>query len=174
MARILFRGKPINTCGLPPPVGMVAPEFTLRRADFSPLALSDLAQERIVLFILPSVNAIHCGDDLCEFERLMADYPEESTAALCVTMDLPFTLASFQEKANIKRVTLLSEFNYSLFGDTYGVRMVDGPYPGLLAKSLFIIDKDRKITHGEQVYELTDRPDFSALSLGREVDHELP
>ena len=49
MARISSRGEIVETSGELPEVGSPAPDFSLRKADLTPVALSDYAGSRLVL-----------------------------------------------------------------------------------------------------------------------------
>ena len=40
--------------------------------------------------------------------------------------------------------------------------MVDGPLAGLLARSIFVLDEDRKIIYSQLVSEITNEPDYEA------------
>ena len=54
----------------------------------------------------------------------------------------------------------LSDFRFSDFDESYGVRMADGPLGGLLARAVVIIGKDGKVMYTELVPEITQEPDY--------------
>ena len=54
----------------------------------------------------------------------------------------------------------LSDFRFSDFDESYGVRMADGPLAGLLARAVVVIGKDGKIAYTELVPEITQEPDY--------------
>ena len=57
-------------------------------------------------------------------------------------------------------IRFLSDFRFSDFDESYGVRMADGPLGGLLARAVVIIGKDGKVTYTELVPEITQEPDY--------------
>ena len=60
----------------------------------------------------------------------------------------------------IENVIPLSDFRFSDFDESYGVRMADGPLAGLLARAVVVIGKDGKIAYTELVPEITQEPDY--------------
>ena len=77
-----------------------------------------------------------------------------------ISKDLPFAHARFCTTEGIENVIPLSDFRYSDFDESYGVRMADGPLAGLLARSVVVIGKDGKIAYTELVPEVTQEPDY--------------
>lgn len=62
----------------------------------------------------------------------------------------------------IDNVVVASAFRSPLFAQKFGVQMVDGPLAGLLARSIFVLDEDRKIIYSQLVSEITHEPDYEA------------
>ncbi|NDH96501.1 MAG: hypothetical protein EBZ17_03435 [Actinobacteria bacterium] len=56
MAQITLGGNPINTNGDLPAAGAAAPDFTLTKADWTPVSAADLAGQRVVMNIFPSLD----------------------------------------------------------------------------------------------------------------------
>jgi thiol peroxidase len=48
------------------------------------------------------------------------------------------------------------------FGEDYGLRILDGPLAGLLARAVLVIDPSGKVIHTELVNEITQEPDYEA------------
>ncbi|MDU7036385.1 MAG: redoxin family protein, partial [Staphylococcus simulans] len=68
----------------------------------------------------------------------------------------------------LDNVILLSDYQKHSFGKNFGVLMDDLQ---LLARSVFVLDKNNKVVYKEIVNEGTDFPDFeSALKAYRELD----
>ena len=63
-------------------------------------------------------------------------------------------------REGIENVIPLSDFRFSDFDESYGVRMADGPLAGLLARAVVVIGKDGKIAYTELVPEITQEPDY--------------
>lgn len=159
MANTAFKGNPVHTIGELPSVGSAAPAFTLTASDLSPLSLADLAGKRVVLNIFPSVDTGVCAASVRKFNELAAGL--DNTVVVCVSADLPFAFNRFCGAEGIENVKTGSVFK-SDFGQTYGVRMTDGPLEGLLARSVVVIDTDGTVKHVELVEEITTEPNYDA------------
>jgi len=87
-----------------------------------------------------------------EAARLPAD-----VTVLNISMDLPFAISRFCTSAGIDKVKALSDHRDASFGNGYGVLIRE---LRLLARSIFIIDKDDVIRYIEIVPELSNEPDY--------------
>jgi thiol peroxidase len=86
----------------------------------------------------------------------------ENAVVLCVSLDLPFAHARFCGAEGLNQVISLSELRDRDFGNRYGVRMIDGPLAGLLARAVVIIDANAKVIYTQLVPEITEEPDYAA------------
>ncbi|PIE27101.1 MAG: lipid hydroperoxide peroxidase, partial [Micrococcales bacterium] len=100
-----------------------------------------------------------CAASVRRFNELAAQL--DNTEVVCVSMDLPFALARFCGDTGIDNVTTASAFR-STFGDDYGVRMLDGPLEGLLARAIVVIDEHDIVRHTQLVPEIATEPDYAA------------
>ncbi|CAN5369557.1 thiol peroxidase [soil metagenome] len=157
MATTALGGNPVTTVGELPAVGSAAPAFTLTGSDFSEVSLT--AGTRTVLNIFPSVDTGVCAASVKKFNELAAGL--ENTVVICVSADLPFAQARFCGAEGIENVTAASAFK-SGFGTDYGVRMVDGKFEGLLARSVVVIDTDGTVAYTQLVPEIATEPDYDA------------
>jgi thiol peroxidase len=161
MATISSRGERVETSGELPPVGAPAPDFSLRKADLSPVSLADFAGTRLVLNIFPSVDTPTCAKSVREFNARAASLPD--TRVLCVSADLPFALGRFCGAEGIDRVDTASVYRAPEFGLDYGVYMAEGRLGGLLARAVVVIDGDGMVIHRELVPEIAQEPDYDAV-----------
>jgi thiol peroxidase len=84
---------------------------------------------------------------------------------LCASRDLPFALGRFCGAEGLDNVIAVSELRNLDFGKNYGVRIIDGPLAGLLARSVVIIDQNGKVVYTQLVPEIVEEPDYeSALA----------
>jgi thiol peroxidase len=160
MARITLGGNPCNTVGDLPAVGSAAPDFTLTKTDMSPLTLSELKGKRVVLNIFPSVGTGVCAAAMRRFNEEAGKL--DNTIVVCVSMDLPFAHDQFCAAEGLEDVVPVSDFRTRAFGDTYGVRILDGKFEGLLARSVVVVDADGKVIHSQLVGEIANEPDYDA------------
>jgi thiol peroxidase len=157
MATTALGGNPVTTVGDLPAVGAAAPAFELVGSDFASVSLPE--GQRAVLNIFPSVDTGVCAASVKKFNELAAGL--ENTVVINVSQDLPFAQARFCGAEGIENVTTASGFRTS-FGDDYGVKLVDGKFEGLLARSVVVVGADGNVLHTELVPEIATEPDYDA------------
>lgn len=160
MSTVTLGGTPFNTSGALPAIGSTAPAFELVGADLSSVDSAAMSGERVVLNIFPSVDTPTCATSVRRFNEAASQL--DNTAVLCVSADLPFAAARFCGAEGLDNVTTGSTFRHSSFAKDYGVEMVDGPFAGLLARAVVVLDTDGTVLHTELVGEIADEPDYDA------------
>ena len=158
MATTNFKGQPVKLIGEFIQVGKVAPNFELVKTDLSSFSLKELSGKNVVLNIFPSLDTGVCAASVRRFNKEAAGLKD--TVVLAISKDLPFAAARFCAAEGIENVVSLSDFRFSDFDESYGVRMADGPLAGLLARSVVVIGKDGKVAYTELVPEITQEPDY--------------
>ena len=166
MAQVTLGGNPVNTSGDLPAVGTAAPAFTLTGGDLSPVTSADLAGQRVVLNIFPSIDTGTCQASVRAFNERAAAL--DNTVVLCASTDLPFAATRFCGAEGIDDVATGSTFKNPEFATDYGVKMVDGKLEGLTARAVVVIDEQGTVVHSQLVPEIADEPDYDAAvaSLG--------
>ena len=159
MADTAFSRAPAHTVGDLPAVGAAAPAFTTVNADLQDVSLSDFAGKRVILNIFPSVDTGVCANSEREFNTRATGL--DNTVVVSVSKDLPFALGRFCAAEGIENVTATSSFRSS-FSEDYGVRLLDSPLAGVLARAVVVIDTDGTVLHTELVPEITTEPDYDA------------
>ena len=164
MAEITFKGKPVHTSGDLPEVGAQAPDFLLTKTDLSDMTLAGVKGRKVVLNIFLSVETPTCAESVRRFNHEISKF--DNTEVLAISRDLPFAHARFNADEGIDNVISLSELRNLDFGRNYGLRILDGPMAGLLARALVVIDENGKVLYTELVPEIGDEPDYeSALQI---------
>jgi thiol peroxidase len=161
MAKITSRGEIVETSGELPAVGNGAPDFSLRKADLTPVSLGDYAGSRLVLNIFPSIDTPTCAKSVRQFNERAAAMPD--TRVLCVSADLPFALGRFCGAEGIDNVETASVYRAPEFGRDYGVYMAEGRLGGLLARAVVVVDQAGIVIHRELVPEIAQEPDYDAV-----------
>jgi thiol peroxidase len=159
MAEITLGGNPIHTVGDLPKQGAPAPSFTLAAGDLSDLSNGDLAGQRVVLNIFPSIDTAVCATSVRKFNEVASSL--DNTVVVCVSADLPFALGRFCGAEGLSNVRTASTFR-SDFGDAFGVKMADGKLAGLLARAVVVLDEHGTIVHSQLVPEIAQEPDYDA------------
>jgi len=160
MAEFKLQGNTFNTVGNLPEVGAAAPDFSLTRTDLTEISLGDLKGQRIVLSVFPSLDTDVCAASVRRFNEVAQGM--ENTYVLCASMDLPFAHKRFCGAEGLEAVMSVSDFRTGAFGEAYGMKIVDGPLAGLLARSVLIIDESGKVIYTELVPETAQEPDYDA------------
>jgi thioredoxin-dependent peroxiredoxin len=158
MSEIKFKGNPIHTSGQLPAVGATAPDFTLVKTDLSERKLSSYSGKKI-LNIFPSIDTGVCAASVRTFHKRAEKL--SGVTVLNISADLPFAHTRFCGAEGITNAEGLSSFR-SDFSDKYGLRMVDGPLAGLLARAVLVLDNQNKVVHAELVPEIAQEPDYDA------------
>lgn len=159
MASVTLRGNPLSTSGELPAVGSSAPPFSLVGADLAEIGNESLAGKRVVLNIFPSIDTPTCATSVRVFNERAAGL--DNAVVICVSEDLPFAQNRFCGAEGIENCLTASGFR-SDFADAYGVRMVDGPLKGLMARAIVVLDESGTIVHTELVPEIAQEPDYDA------------
>jgi thioredoxin-dependent peroxiredoxin len=155
MATTALGGNPVHTVGDLPGIGDPAPAFSLVGMDFGEVTLPE--GTRTILNIFPSVDTGVCSASVRKFNELAAGFSD--TTVICVSNDLPMAQARFCGAEGIDNVTVASAFRSS-FGDDYGVRLADGKWEGLLARTVVIVGADGKVSYTQVVPEIATEPDY--------------
>lgn len=160
METVYFQATPCHTYGNLPSVGDKAPCFNLVDSNLKEIRCNDFFGKTVVLNIFPSLDTEVCAASVRRFNKEAASLPD--VAVICVSMDLPFAAKRFCTAEGIKNLTVASAFRSPLFGQKYGVELVDGPLAGLLTRSVIIYDSDLKVIYRDLVPEITQEPDYRA------------
>jgi len=160
MAKITFKGNQVNTCGNLPAKGTAAPDFALVKSDLGTMTLSELKGKKVVLSISPSFDTSICATSVRKFNQLAAE--KKNVVVLAITKDLPFAHTRFCTTEGITNVTALSGFRDKDFGKSYGIELIDGPFEGLYARGLVVIDETGKVAYSQLVPEIATEADYDA------------
>lgn len=158
MAKITLKGNPVNTSGNLPEKGSKAPDFKLIKSDLGTLTLSELKGKKLILNISPSLDTSICATSVRKFNQVAAE--KTNTVVLAITKDLPFAHTRFCTTEGITNVVTLSGFRDKDFGKSYGVEIIDGPFTGLYARSIVVVDENGIITHSQLVPEIAQEADY--------------
>ncbi|HUV64087.1 MAG TPA: thiol peroxidase [Sedimentisphaerales bacterium] len=155
---ITFKGKPLALAGDLPRVGDAAPDFAVLDNDLSAVKSSALSGKTLVICSVPSLDTPVCDTEVRKFNEHATSLGND-IAVLVISMDLPFAQKRWCGAAGIKNVQTLSDHRDASFGNAYGVLIKD---LRLLARAVFVVDKDGRIRYIQVVRELSNEPDYEA------------
>jgi thioredoxin-dependent peroxiredoxin len=153
---VTFAGNPLILIGEAVKVGDTAPDFTVVDKELNEVKLSDFAGKVKIVSVTPSLDTPVCDLQARKFNEEAQKLPD-SVAVLNVSMDLPFAIARYAADAGLDRMKALSDHRDASFGVSYGV-LIKGLR--LLARSIFVIDKENTIQYQQIVPEVTSQPDY--------------
>ena len=155
---VTFKGKRLTLVGAELKVGDKAPDFKLVSKDLSDVESDGFRGKVRVLSVAPSLDTPVCATQTRTFNKETAGLSDD-VVILSVSLDLPFALARFCGAEGIERVITASDHKYRTFGEAYGVYIRE---LGLLARAVFVIDRNDTVVHAEYVGEVTNEPDYAA------------
>lgn len=159
MATVTLGGNPVNTNGSLPSVKQPLPSFTLVKEDLSETTNKDYLGKRLVLNIFPSIDTGTCAKSVRRFNELASSM--SNTVVMNVSEDLPFAQKRFCGAEGVTNVQNGSCFR-SDFGNSFGVKILDGVLKGLLARAVVVVDEKGIVTHAELVSEIAQEPNYDA------------
>jgi len=160
MATITMRGNPVHTSGELPRVGGEVQGFRLVDTSLKDVTLHDYVGKRKILNIFPSIDTPTCATSVRKFNEKAAAL--SNAVVLCISADLPFAQKRFCGAEGIANVATLSLMRDHGFARDYGVLIEDGPFAGLTARAVVVLDADNKVLHSELVGEIANEPDYDA------------
>lgn len=156
---ITMKGNPMTLVGAQLKVGDKAPDFEVLANDMSPFRLSSMRGKVCIIFSVPSLDTPVCDTETRRFNEEAARL-DSDVAVLTISMDLPFAQKRWCGAAGVERVQTLSDHRDASFGIAYGVLIKE---LRLLARTIFIVDKEGIIRYIQLVKETTDEPDYDAV-----------
>lgn len=155
-ATVTLRGNPLKLSGNEVNVGDKAPDSTLISIDSKPRRLSEFSGKIRILSAVPSLDTSVCDAETRRFNELASELGDE-VEIITVSMDLPPAQKRWCGAAGVDRVTLLSDHKDASFGENYGVLIPD---IRLLARCVFVVDKDDVVRYKQLVPEIGQEPNY--------------
>lgn len=163
---VTMKGRHLTLVGKELKVGEAAPDFTVLDNDLSPVKLSSFRGKVCIISAVTSLDTSVCDLETRRFNQ-EADKLSPDIAILTISMDLPFAQKRWCGAAGVDKVVTLSDHRDASFGRAYGVLIKE---LRLLARSVFVIDRDGIIRYIQIVKENSNEPDYeAALNAAREL-----
>jgi thioredoxin-dependent peroxiredoxin len=156
---VTMKGNPLTLLGPELKVGDKAPEFEALNNDLAPVRLSSFKGKICLIASVPSLDTPVCDLETRRFNTEAAKLSPE-VQILTISMDLPFAQKRWCGAAGVDKVMTLSDHKEASFGLAYGVLIKE---LRLLARAVFLIDKEGALRHVEIVKELTEEPDYEKV-----------
>ena len=154
---VQWGNSPVELAGEEVKVGQKAPDFVLTGQDMKPVTLKDTSGKVRIFSALPSLDTPVCDRETRRFNEEAAKLP--GVEVWTVSMDLPFAQKRWCGAAGITAVKTASDYKQASFGQGWGVLE---PGRHLLARAVFVVDKDDNVTHVEYVASVGNEPNYDA------------
>ena len=163
---VTIHGNPLTLVGKEVKAGDKAPEFEAVDNDLKPVKLSSFAGKTLIICSVPSLDTPVCDTETRKFNEKAGELADK-VKVLTISMDLPFAQKRWCGAAGVKNVQTLSDHREASFGKAYGVLIEE---LRLLARAIFIIDKEGTARYNQLVPEISTEPDYeSVLKAVKEV-----
>ncbi|MCK5110121.1 MAG: thiol peroxidase [Arcobacteraceae bacterium] len=161
MATTNFKGTEVQLSGNDLSVGDMAPVVTAVGTDLNDVEVGGAKDQVQLLISVPSLDTATCAAETRRFNL------EVGALDICTTtvisMDLPFASSKFCSTEGIDNLTVVSDFVEKDFGKAYGVLMADNKLKGLLARTIYVVDRSGEIVYKQIVPEVTDEPNYDEV-----------
>jgi len=157
---VTMQGRPMALAGDEIKVGMPAPDFKVTDNDLLPMKFSRSYGGKVaVISAVPSLDTPVCDLQTRRFNK-EAEALGPDVGVLTVSMDLPFAQKRWCGAAGVKAVRTFSDYQKADFGRAWGVLIKD---LRLLARAVFIVDKDGIVKYVQVVPEVTKEPNYDEV-----------
>lgn len=157
--QITIKGNPLTLVGDELKVGDPAPDAVVLDNDLNPVNLSSFRGRVVVLVTVPSLDTPVCDIEARRFND-EAGKMGDDVEIITISMDLPFAQKRYCAAEGIENVKVVSDHRDADVGMKYGVLLKE---LRLLARAIFVIDKEGIIKYIQIVNEVTDEPDYEGV-----------
>lgn len=155
---VTFSNQPVELSGSIVSVGDIAPNFKAIDPTFKEVSLKDFKEDYLVLSSVPSLDTRVCDYQTKTFNESIGKL--KKVKVITLSNDLPFAQRRWCAASGLDHVITLSDYIHLDFALKYGLLLE--PFR-LLARAVFILDKDRKIIYKEIVSNVSNHPSYEEV-----------
>ena len=156
-----MKGNPLTLIGRLPEVGQSAPDFEVLDNNLTPVKLSSFKGKICIIASVPSLDTPICDIETRRFNTEAANLSAD-VVILTISMDLPFAQKRWCGAAGIDKVITLSDHRNAEFGAAFGTIIKE---LRLLARAVFVVDKNGIVKLVQLVKEVAQEPDLSLIHI---------
>ncbi|HHW79703.1 MAG TPA: thiol peroxidase [Acholeplasmataceae bacterium] len=154
-----FKNKQITVLGTELKVGDQAPNFIVVNNDLEKVSLSDFnTTDYIVINVVPSLDTTVCELQTTTVNEELSKY--ENLQVITMSNDLPFAQKRWCGNRGLDNIITLSDYQNHDFGMKYGA-LIDELK--LLARSIFVLDENRKVIYVDYANEMSQHLNYDSL-----------
>ncbi len=158
---VTMKGAPLTLIGEKLHPGLPAPFFRALDPEMKEVTFDDFKGKPLVVASVPSLDTSVCDLEAKHFHRAASELGE-GVGIVVISMDLPFAQKRWCGANGITGMKVLSDHRDGFFGYRYGVLVKE---LRLLARAVFVIDREGMITYVQVVPEMSDEPDYDRALL---------
>ena len=163
---VTFGGNPMTLVGPELKVGDDAPDVEVVDNDLQPVKLSTYKGKVAIVAAVASLDTGTCDVETRRFNQEIGKLGDD-VVVLTISMDLPFAQKRWCGAAGVETVKTFSDHRSAAFGEAWGVLMKE---LRLLARAVFVVDREGDIQYVELLGEVGDEPDYdAALKAAKEL-----
>jgi thioredoxin-dependent peroxiredoxin len=156
---ITMKGNPLTLVGGELRLGDSAPDFEILGNDLTPVKLSAFSGKVRIISTVPSLDTPVCDIETRRFNE-EAGKMGPDIVILTISMDLPFAQKRWCGASGVEKVVTLSDHYDASFGRSYGVLIKE---LRLLARAVFVVDRDGIVKYIQIVKEMTNEPNYDEV-----------
>ncbi|RNL60235.1 thioredoxin-dependent thiol peroxidase [Arthrobacter oryzae] len=142
--------------------GTAAPEFTLPKADGSPVSLADYRGRNVIVYFYPQAATPGCTTEACDFRDNLASLQGSGYEVLGVSPDGMEALAGFSGDFDLTFPLLADEDHaVALAYGAWGEKLVDGEITEGIVRSTVVVDPDGNVVLAQ--YQMKAQGHVAAL-----------
>lgn len=154
---VTFKGEAVSTVGQPPLVGDVFPDFTVTDKDGNKVELSDLLDKPVLISVVPDINTSVCSLQTKKFNSEVDGHTEINFVT--ISKNTVEEQSHWCAAEGVKNMKMLSDADHD-FGNKTGL-LIDSL--GILARSVWVVDKNKQILYSEILKEETNEPSYDKV-----------
>lgn len=140
-------------------VGQPAPDAVVVAGDMSEKTLQDFKGKVVIVSVVPSLDTPVCDTETRRFNSEAAGLGDD-VVILTISVDTPMAQKRWCGAADVDQVICLSDFKYHAFGKATSLRIKE---IGLLARCVFVLDRDGVVQYIQFVKEVAEEPDYAEV-----------
>lgn len=158
---VTFKGNPLTLAGEEVKVGASAPDFDLlffKDGGMHHIRKADLQGKPSIISVVPSLDTPVCQVQTRTFNQRLTALGGKINA-VTVSLDLPFAMNRFCGAEGITALQVGSDYMDRDFGKAWGVLIEELK---ILARAVFVLDKDGVVRYAQVVKEVAEEPNYDA------------
>lgn len=157
--KVTLKGNPLTVLGEELKVGDKAPDAVFVNGSMEEKHLKDLLGKVLIISSVPSLDTPVCDIETKRFSKEV-DALGGEVEVLTVSMDLPFAQKRWCGAEGVENVKVFSDHKYASFGEKFGVLIKE---LRLLARVVFVLDREGVVRHIDWVKEVGEEPDYDRV-----------